>query len=42
MPGQKFHENEFIEDFKVRVKQTVWMIITKLDASILKLKYLNA
>ena len=36
------HDFEPIEDFKVRVKQTVWMINSKLDASIIKLKHLQA
>ena len=38
----QMHEFEPIEDFKVRVKQTVWMINSKLDASIIKLKHLQA
>lgn len=42
MPGGEFHKNEYIEEFKVRVKQTVWLIITKLDKAILKLKFLIA
>jgi hypothetical protein len=36
------HSPEFIDDFKVRVKQTVWLINTKLDKSILKLRLLKS
>lgn len=36
------NSTEFIEDFKVRVKQTVWLINTKLDKSILKLRFLKS
>ena len=38
----EMYDFEPIEDFKVRVKQTVWMINSKLDASIIKLKHLQA
>ena len=36
------HNPELIDDFKVRVKQTVWLINTKLDKSILKLRFLKS
>jgi hypothetical protein len=43
-PGEpaKEHECEVIEDFQNRIKQTVWMINSKLDKSIQKMRFLIA
>lgn len=37
--GTSFHDSELIELYATRLKQTVWLLITKLDRNILKLRY---
>ena len=39
---RSFHNADVIETYLTQIKQTVWILITKLDKAILKLRFLQS